>query len=103
MTLRVQFHLRDIVICATGHPQMFRPILAEPGALRHSLGEVHVSTQSQPTSPTLVGIRIGGMAVQASGDSHVGPGDEVVARAIHKAAWRLIPLLCVAYIISYID
>lgn len=26
-----------------------------------------------------------------------------VQRAVHKAAWRLIPLLCIAYIISYID
>jgi ACS family tartrate transporter-like MFS transporter len=29
--------------------------------------------------------------------------DAAAQRAIHKAAWRLIPLLCVAYIISYID
>lgn len=27
----------------------------------------------------------------------------MTARAVRKAAWRLIPLLCVAYIISYID
>ena len=35
----------------------------------------------------------------AMGETH----DEVTARAVRKAAWRLIPLLCVAYIISYID
>ncbi|MCA0199795.1 MAG: MFS transporter [Proteobacteria bacterium] len=29
--------------------------------------------------------------------------DETTQRAVRKAAWRLIPLLCVAYIISYID
>lgn len=29
--------------------------------------------------------------------------DETVQRAVRKAAWRLIPLLCIAYIISYID
>ncbi|MGE3475784.1 MAG: MFS transporter [Rhodospirillaceae bacterium] len=29
--------------------------------------------------------------------------DETTQRAVRKAAWRLIPLLCLAYIISYID
>lgn len=29
--------------------------------------------------------------------------DAVTQRAVRKAAWRLIPLLCVAYILSYID
>ncbi len=29
--------------------------------------------------------------------------DAVTQRAVRKAGWRLIPLLCVAYVISYID
>lgn len=32
-----------------------------------------------------------------------GSMDAAAERAVRKAAWRLIPLLCVAYIISYID
>lgn len=37
-----------------------------------------------------------------AGENH-SDTDAAAQRAIHKAAWRLIPLLCVAYIISYID
>ncbi len=31
------------------------------------------------------------------------PMDAAATNAVRKAAWRLIPLLCVAYIVSYID
>lgn len=37
-----------------------------------------------------------------AGENH-SDTDAAAQRAIHKAAWRLIPLLCIAYIISYID
>jgi ACS family tartrate transporter-like MFS transporter len=40
---------------------------------------------------------------QTTDDFSAAGGDAASARAIRKAAWRLIPLLCVAYIISYID
>lgn len=36
-------------------------------------------------------------------DAADGTMDAVTRRAVRKAAWRLIPLLCVAYILSYID
>jgi len=36
-------------------------------------------------------------------DAGAGTMDAVTQSAVKKAAWRLIPLLCIAYIISYID
>lgn len=36
-------------------------------------------------------------------EGHSSDIDVVAQSAIRKAAWRLIPLLCIAYIISYID
>lgn len=36
-------------------------------------------------------------------EGNPGGMDDAAQRAVRKAAWRLIPLLCVAYVISYID
>jgi ACS family tartrate transporter-like MFS transporter len=36
-------------------------------------------------------------------DAAVATMDDVAQRAVRKAAWRLIPLLCAAYVLSYID
>jgi MFS transporter, ACS family, tartrate transporter len=35
--------------------------------------------------------------------TQAGTMDAAAERAVRKAAWRLIPLLCVAYVVSYID
>lgn len=43
------------------------------------------------------------MIEHATNNSSADVANALVARAIRKAAWRLIPLLCIAYIISYID
>jgi MFS transporter, ACS family, tartrate transporter len=43
------------------------------------------------------------MTAKTTINSPADANEELLTSAIRKAAWRLIPLLCVAYIVSYID